>query len=84
MKKNTRELRRLLQRSRATSLQNFGNYSRVVLEPDEWLVFTLAVHLAKWTRGVFCRLLLEIVCSGSQNVVASAILSGDDVFAREL
>ena len=84
MKKLTRELRQLLQRSYPTSLQKFGNYSREVWVPDEWQIFAPAVHLAKWTRGVFCRLLIEIVCSGSQNVVASAILSGEDAFAREL
>ena len=84
MKKHTRELRQLLQRSRVTSLQKFGNYSREVLQADEWLIFAPAVHLAKWMRGVHCRLLIEIVCSGSQNVVASAILSGEVAFAREL
>ena len=50
--KHSRELRQLLQRSRATSLQKFGNYSRVVLQADEWQIFAPAVHLAKWTRGV--------------------------------
>jgi hypothetical protein len=52
MKKLTRELRRLLQRSRATSLQKFGNYSREVLEAEEWQIFAPAVHLRKRTSGV--------------------------------
>ena len=49
-KQHSRELRQLLQRSRATSLQNFGNYSREVSQADEWEIFAPAVHLAKWTR----------------------------------
>ena len=51
MKKHTRALRQLLQRSRATSLQKFGNYLRVVWEPDEWQIFAPAVHLAKGRVG---------------------------------
>jgi hypothetical protein len=46
LRKHTRELRQLLQRSRATSLQKFGNYSGIVWKPDEWLVSTPAVYLA--------------------------------------
>jgi hypothetical protein len=56
MKKLTRELRRLLQRSRATSLQKFGNYSREVLQADEWQIHTPAVHLAKG------RVVFPVVC----------------------
>ena len=46
----SREVARLLQRKCPTSLQNLGNYSREVSEPDEWQVFAPAVHLPKWTR----------------------------------
>jgi hypothetical protein len=45
--KHSRELRKLLQRSRATSLQKFGNYSREVLQADEWQIHTPCSPLGK-------------------------------------
>ena len=76
----SRVVARLLQRTLPTSLQNLGNYSAEVSEPNEWQVFTPAVHLPKRTRPsgqvhasfgargrvVFC---LCLPCDGQNTVI---------------
>ena len=93
-----RGVNKTLKRTLPTSAEKSGNFSAEVWQlltrsftSRRVADFAPAVNLAKGrvlrgkrTRSVSCRLLIEIVCSGSQNVVASAILSGEDAFAREL
>ena len=44
-----REVLKTHERTSPTSAEKFGNYSREVLQPDEWQIFAPAVHLAKRT-----------------------------------
>ena len=44
-----REVLKTHERTSLTSLQKSGNYSREVLQPDDWQLFAPAVHMAKWT-----------------------------------
>ena len=45
-----REVLKTHERTSQTSVEKFGNYSREVLQPDEWQIFAPAVHMAKKTR----------------------------------
>ena len=93
MKKITslREVKKTLKRTSPTSAVKLPDFSAELwqlltsnLGARRVANFCPCSPLGERTRGVYCRLVFEIVCSGSQNVVASAILSGEDAFAREL